>query len=195
VKKIKTLFQRDPDDRRFVTREVESGCEWVLDGEGIATRKYDGTCVMWDGDRWWARREVKPGKVAPEGFRSEQHDAATGKTVGWEPAGQSAFAKYIKEAVAGWTGYDRPGTFELIGPKINGNPEDCDRHFVMRHEYADVYQDVPRDFDGLAAWLLARPDLEGLVFHHDDGRMVKIKRRDFAAGNATYPQGDNDADT
>ncbi|WP_255273315.1 hypothetical protein [Actinomadura madurae] len=28
-------------------------------GEGRATRKYDGTCVRFDGGRWLARREVK----------------------------------------------------------------------------------------------------------------------------------------
>jgi hypothetical protein len=44
----------------------------VLDGEGVATRKYDGTCVMFDGDGWWARREVKPGKTAPAGFVADR---------------------------------------------------------------------------------------------------------------------------
>ena len=46
-----------------VLPEITPGCEWVIAGEGVATRKYDGTCVMYDGDEWWARREVKPGKT------------------------------------------------------------------------------------------------------------------------------------
>ena len=33
-------------------------------------------------------------------------------------------------------------------------------------------------FDGLHRWLCAHP-VEGLVFHHPDGRMAKIKRRDY----------------
>lgn len=40
MKKIPTLFQRDPDDRAHVTRDVNPAAAWVLDGEGIATRKY-----------------------------------------------------------------------------------------------------------------------------------------------------------
>ena len=70
MKKIPTLYQRDPDDRRFVTTDVTPGCEWVLAGEGTPTRKFDGTCTMRDdAGRWWARREVKPGKTPPTGWR------------------------------------------------------------------------------------------------------------------------------
>ena len=86
MRKIPTLFVRDWDgDPRYVTREVTPGCEWVMAGEGRATRKFDGTCVMFDGERWWARREVKAGKQAPAGFTEIEHDLETGKTVGWEP--------------------------------------------------------------------------------------------------------------
>ena len=63
MRKIPTALVRDPDDRAHVLDEVTPGCEWVFAGEGIATRKYDGTCTMLDGNgKWWARREVKPGK-------------------------------------------------------------------------------------------------------------------------------------
>src|SRR5215471_9014570 len=122
MRKIPTLFVRDWDgDRRYVLTEVTPGCEWVIAGEGTPTRKYDGTCVMFDGYRWWARREVKEGKPAPEGFIALEADPETGKTVGREPAGQSSFAKYLLEALD--AEYDPPfarwpvGTYELIGPK------------------------------------------------------------------------------
>lgn len=71
-----------------------------------------------------------------------------------------------------------PGTYELCGPKINGNPEGYDRHVLISHEYAEELHGVPRDYDGLAAWL-ADCEFEGIVWHHPDGRMAKIKRRDF----------------
>lgn len=58
MQKIPTMFVRDPDNMRYVIDEVTPGCEWVLAGEGTPTRKYDGTCVMFDGAEWWARREV-----------------------------------------------------------------------------------------------------------------------------------------
>lgn len=179
MKKIPTLFRRDPDDMRRVTREVHPDCRWVLAGEGVATRKYDGTCVMYDGQRWWARREVKPGKKPPADYRPIETDDVTGKTVGWEPVEQSAFAKYHAEAVdhadavTGWP----IGTYELVGPKVNGNPEGEAGHRLWAHAAAEV-EDAPRDFDGLATWLADYPS-EGIVWHHPDGRMAKLKRRDF----------------
>ena len=51
MRKIPTLYVRDWDgDRRYVLPQVTPGCEWVVvNGEGVATRKFDGTCVMYDG--------------------------------------------------------------------------------------------------------------------------------------------------
>lgn len=58
VKKIPTLFVRDWDgDRRYVLPEVTRGCEWVINGEGAPTRKYDGTCVMFVTGLWSGRRK------------------------------------------------------------------------------------------------------------------------------------------
>ena len=137
MRKIPTLYQRDPEDRRYVTDEVTPGCEWVLAGEGIPTRKLDGTCVRLDTHgAWWARREVKPGKAEPAGFVAIEHDETTGKTVGWEPVEQSPFIKFMREAV-GTGGFARsftPGTYELVGPKINGNPEGFGAHTLLSHD-------------------------------------------------------------
>src|ERR1700741_2085333 len=101
MRKIPTLFVRDAFTQlRYVSTEVHPDCRWVLAGEGVATRKYDGTCVMFDGQRWWARREVKPGKSAPANYGPIETDPTTGKTVGWEPIEQSAFVRFHAEAVA-----------------------------------------------------------------------------------------------
>lgn len=189
MKKIPTLFVRDWDgDRRYVLPEVTPGCEWVIAGEGTPTRKYDGTCVMYDGDRWWARREVKEGKAAPAGFVALETDPEAAKTVGWEPIELSAFAKWHAEARSGAEspqggapgGSWLVGTYELVGPKINGNPEREERHLLLFHAWAYRLPDAPRDFDGLATWLHAHR-FEGIVWHHPDGRMAKIKKRDFRA--------------
>ena len=72
------------------------------------------------------------------------------------------------------------GTYELIGPKVNGDPEHYGIHALILHAFAERLGDAPRDFDGLAAWLHAHP-YEGIVWHHPDGRMAKIKKRDFPA--------------
>jgi hypothetical protein len=186
MRKIPTLFQRDPADMKRVLPDVHPDCQWVIDGEGVATRKYDGTCTLLNEDgTWWARREVKPGKPHPDGFVPVNYDENTGKTVGWEPIGQSAFAKYHAQALASHAAHFgpeelEPGTYELIGVKVNGNPEGIDPEFghqLMSHAHAEVL-DAPRDFDGLRKYL-ADFDGEGIVWHHPDGRMAKLKRRDF----------------
>lgn len=88
----------------------------MLDGEGVPTRKFDGTCVMVDDDGYvWTCREVKPGKQAPPGFRLVEIDPVTGKTMGWEPYEQSSFRVQIEEAMEPWQ--PEPGTYELCGPE------------------------------------------------------------------------------
>jgi hypothetical protein len=181
MRKIPTLFERDWDgDRRYVLDKVVPECEWVVMGGGVATRKYDGTCVMLDdAGAWWARREVKAGKPAPTMFVAVQDDGETGKTVGWEPGAQSPFARFLEEAVTGAPGALAAGTYELIGPKVNGNPEQVPGHVLVRHADAQVLDHAPRDFALLGAWLHAHP-YEGVVWHGGPGgAMAKIKKRDF----------------
>uniref|UniRef100_A0AAU2VGM1 Uncharacterized protein n=1 Tax=Streptomyces sp. NBC_00003 TaxID=2903608 RepID=A0AAU2VGM1_9ACTN len=192
MRKIPTLFVRNPDDRRYVLPEVTPGCAWVLAGEGAATRKFDGTCVMFDGTDWWARREVKPGKIPPPGYVALSTDEVTGRTVGWEPIKQSSFATFHAEAVANVqvpTVPARPfapGTYELIGPKINGNPEGRKSHRLILHAEADVVSLPGRDFDTVRQTVLQLAEIdhaEGIVFHRNPGdpntEMAKIKARDF----------------
>lgn len=178
MQKIPTLFVRD-QRTHLVEVLVTPGCEWVTDGEGVPTRKYDGTCVMFDGTIWWARRQIKPNRGWPDGFVSVEHDKTTGKTVGWEPAEQSPFISYLAQALGGPA--FPTGTYELCGPKINGNPENFASYVLLRHGAAQLPADVPRDYDGLRQYLwVSRGGLmEGIVWHHPDGRMVKIKTRDF----------------
>lgn len=175
--KIPTVFQRT-EDRRHVTDVVTPGCEWVLEGEGRATRKFDGTCVLIDEDATvWVRREVKAGKPTPPNFRPTATDETTGKTVGWEPEHQSGFVKFLDEAMQGFSGGH--GTYELCGPKINGNPEGFTTHLLIPHGDEHISDLVyPLSFDTLRTWM-ASTDFEGIVWHHPDGRMAKLKRRDF----------------
>ena len=46
MKKIPTLFVREFENHRVVkvTDQVTQGLEWVLEGEGVATVKIDGSC-------------------------------------------------------------------------------------------------------------------------------------------------------
>jgi hypothetical protein len=183
VRKIPTVFQRDWDgDRSRVTRDVTPGCEWVLAGEGTPTRKYDGTCCLVADGILFKRRELKAGSVLPAGFVAILTDRETGKTVGWVPVGDGPDDRWHREAFGNWPWPD--GTYELLGPKIQGNPEHYSTHVLVRHADADVLDVPDRSYDGIRAVLEAL-DVEGIVFHHPDGCLAKIKGRDFGIGRPT----------
>ena len=188
MKKIPTVWQRDPHQRRFVVPHATPGCEWVLLGEGVPTRKYNGTHVAFDGERWWARREVKGNQKVPDTFVLVERDEVTGHLFGKVPVQESAFYRYVLEALeAGkWSGPPEqahdwtPGGYELIGPKINGNPEKAPRHMLIKHSEAEVLRE-DKDVRAFDLQEHAFPTLgwEGVVYHHPDGRMAKLKTRDF----------------
>ena len=180
MKKIISLFQRNYDGNKKVRDEIVPGAEWVIAGEGIATRKYDGTCCLIRDGQFFKRHEVKPGGIAPAGFEpANDVDENTGKQQGWLPVGTGPENKWH------WEAFDRvpnrtDGTYELVGPKINGNPEKFERHELVRHGQFVIYESMyVRTFADIRDYLNLH-DFEGIVWHHPDGRMVKIKKKDFA---------------
>lgn len=179
MKKIPTAFERDwHGDRSRVIDQAHKDCGWVFLGEGVATRKLDGTsCLVRDG-HLYKRRELRPGDATPEAFELASFDDETGKSVGWVPVGDGPEDRYHREAFA--DGPRTDGTYELIGPKVQGNPEHVERHMLIMHGtgLAGPIEGVPRDFAGLREWMTGQ-DIEGIVWHHPDGRMAKLKLRDF----------------
>lgn len=180
MKKIPTLFQRNYDTDRLVRNEVVPGCEWVLAGEGVATEKIDGTCCRIQDGKLYKRYELKRGKVTPTDFVPAQDaDPVTGDIPGWLPVGEGPEDRWHREAfgLLGW----RDGSYELIGPKVQGNPYRLEKHDLERHG-AHVLDLAPRTFDELKAYLEANA-IEGLVWWRDlfvpDCDKVKLKRRDF----------------
>lgn len=188
MQKIPTLFVRDPDDMSRVTDEVREDCGWVLLGEGVATRKYDGWCCKVDPDgSFWKRAEVKRGRLPQPEFVEVERDEVTGKRVGWVPVGEGPEDRWFREA------YERsrhgiqpplpqprplPGTYELCGPKVQGNPEGFSAHLLISHAGAQELPDCPVDVDGIKKFVASLPH-EGVVWHHPDGRMAKLKARDL----------------
>lgn len=175
MKKIPTIFVRDMNRQpALVIPTWRLDCLWVRDGEGIATRKYDGTsCLVRDG-KLYKRRELRSGDVVPSDFESLGTDVDTGKTVGWVPVGDGPEDRWHREAFHG----ELDGTYELLGPKIQGNKDQRTRHVLQAHGTALMYPLAPRAFEEIKAFLTENV-IEGLVWHHEDGRMAKIKRRDF----------------
>lgn len=180
MKKIPTLFKRDFTNNGAIMDEYSDNTEWVRNGEGVATRKYDGTSALIRNGKYFKRYELRAGREAPYGFELADKDETTGKSMGWVEVGNGNEDKWHREATDGKTdGIDLPdGTYELIGPKVQGNPENYVEHYLQKHSEAEQYVDVPTEFEALKQWLEDR-DIEGLVWYHPDGRMVKIKKKDY----------------
>lgn len=190
MRKIISLFQRNYDGDHIVRDEIVPGAEWVLAGEGVATRKWDGTCCMIRDGKLYKRYDAKRGKTPPPGFEPAQEpDPVTGHHPGWLPVGDAPDEKWFREAFArpmavesqcslgGFMCSKDDGTYELCGPKINGNSDHFDGHWLVAHGKSFL-KDCPRDFLAIREWLIEK-DIEGVVWHHPDGRMVKIKKKDF----------------
>lgn len=188
MKKIISLFQRNYDGDRLVRDEIVPGAEWVVAGEGRATRKWDGTCAMVRDGKLYKRYDAKQGKTPPPNFEPAQdYDEITGHMPGWVPVGDGPEDRWFREAFDAYGGACHDGTYELCGPKVQGNPERLIGHELIVH--GGVELDAPRSFSALRDYFASR-DIEGIVWHHDDGRMVKIKAKDFgvrrpSSGEAT----------
>lgn len=176
MKKIPCLFKRDWSKKeRPLLDEVLEGSEWVINGEGVATKKYDGTCCLVEKGVLYKRYTLKNGKKPPLDFvPATEVDKITGKQFGWRPV--TAKDKYHVEVFSKQR-CSLDGTYELCGPKVQGNPEKLSSHILIKHGRG-ILRRAPRDFNNLKKYL-ASNDMEGIVWHHPDGRMVKIKGVDF----------------
>lgn len=184
MKKIPSVWQRGEAFEPGLAKKlgkpyvniVTPGCEWVLAGEGVATRKWDGTAVLVKDGKCFARYDCKKGKTPPPGFiHAQDPDEHTGHWPGWIPPEGPAY-QWIREAFSN-SGPLSDGTYEALGPKIQGDAESMGRHCLVRH--GDLaHADAPREFEALRAWL-APLDIEGVVFHHHDGRMAKATKSGF----------------
>lgn len=181
MRKIVSLFQRNYDGDRLVRDEVVPGAEWVLAGEGVATRKFDGACCAILNGVLHKRYDAKQGKEPPPGFiPAQDYDPITGHMPGWLEVGNGSEDRWFREGCERtfgkpFTGPD--GTYELCGPKVQGNPEGYPDHILVPHGQF-ILEGVPRNYADLRAYL-EPVTIEGIVWHHPDGRMVKIKRKDF----------------
>jgi Family of unknown function (DUF5565) len=192
VKKIPTLFERDRGGNYQVRDELMPGCEWVTGGEGRATRKWDGTSVLiavLNAQRIYMlrRHELRNGSIPPDTWvpADDAPHPITGNRSGWircdiaDPADRLHFEglRHAQLTLPIGQLYPDPGTYELCGPRIGKNPENLMFHTLLRHG-AHVMHGVPTDFEGLRQYLGVM-DIEGIVWHHPDGRMAKIKGKDF----------------
>lgn len=189
MKKIPTLYKKNPDNLALVINEINPGCEWVFEGQAIATRKLDGTAAAIIKGELYKRYDVKKGRQVPENaIPCQEPDTITGHWPHWvKCSADNPEDKYFLEALSYKAKFE-DGTYELCGPKINGNPENFDRHTLVKHGAENLYMALsfrrPSDNSLLYNFeffrkVLSSEDIEGIVFHHPDGRMCKLRKSDF----------------
>jgi len=185
MEKIKTIFELDySSGKRVVTKNPNlETAGFVFENKGIARRKLNGSCCIVIGSNLFKRSTLKSTKPYPEEFIEVDLDMNTEKIFGWVPVDfNDPCNKYHAQAWEDYInrqyGYPKTGTCELVGPKVQGNPEIYKRHTLVFHDETEVFTDVPLDFDGMKAWMLGR-DIEGIVFHGPEGQMAKIRQEDL----------------
>lgn len=181
MKKMPTLFVRLFENHKACKclNEVNKGCEWVINGEGYATEKIDGTCCLIKDNKIYRRFDYKKGRKLPEGAIpcQEAPDSITGHFPHWvlcrEDNPQDKWhIKAFKEK-NDW----REGTYELIGKHFQGNPYRLDKDILEKHGER-ILKDVPRTYEGIKEYL-KNHYIEGIVFYRGNGEMCKTKRSDF----------------
>lgn len=188
TRKMTALFEIDRV-KHVGTDVVNEKSAWVFTEPAVATVKRDGTgVVITEDNAILVRRSVKKGKRVPEGFRLAEIDPFTGHMFGVEPVAQSGFKAMMEEALPNTGQLLEPGTYELCGPKINGNPEGLDTHILIRHG-AEVLPGIPdmRTVEPGDAHALLQPifadlkerGVEGLVWWGADDKRVKLRVKDF----------------
>lgn len=194
MKKIPTLFERVYENHKIVgiIDKVHPGMEWVLEGEGTATVKWDGSaCAIINGE-FYKRYDAKNGKSIPEGAIKcqDEQDPVTGHMPCWikcdrkNPADKwfwKAYDNYMDNIstdgviVHNLVADAKDGTYEAIGEHFQGNPYECCDTLVP-HGMDEI--PVERTFDGIKEFF-RKNLIEGIVFWKDGEPKCKIKRTDF----------------
>jgi hypothetical protein len=201
MKKIKTVFKIDRETNQ-ATNQVMPGAEWVINGEGTATMKIDGSaCMVKDGvlykrwDRKLKSEFMKKLRAVGSDFQvtedmfnvlpenaipcQEKPDPVTYHHPHWVEVDKNkpddVFHAKALESVQGTL---EDGTYELIGPKVNNNPHQLTEYKLVKH--GTQLLNVPdRSFEGIKSFL-EELNGEGIVFYHSTkDEMFKIRRKDF----------------
>ena len=182
VRKMPTLFVREFRKEGGVLRTlpiVTKGCEWVGEGEGVATEKVDGSCCALINGAFYKRYDAKKGKTPPPGAIpcQSEPDPITGHWPCWVRVTDEPQDRWYKNAYYNTTWATEDGTYEAVGPHFQKNPYGLDDDFLERHGRIKI-PDCPRDYEGIK-WYLYHHNIEGIVWHRGNGEMCKIKRSDF----------------
>ena len=179
MKKIPTLFEREYANHKVVgiKPNITKGMEWVLEGAGIATVKFDGSCCAIINGEFYKRYDAKKGKNPPEGaIPCCDADPITGHHPHWVKVDENNPSdKWFVAAYERLT-EKQDGTYEAIGEHFQGNPYNIAGDILIPHGQRIV--EVERTFEGIKKYL-EENEIEGIVFWLDGEPKCKIKRSDF----------------
>ncbi len=162
--KLHSPFKRTgPIGEKRAISEVNPGYEWVFDqaDEILAVEKLDGenVSVTLNEDREPVaihRRGGARGDPAENGYEMDEVPL-------WD-TDEAHYTEGIANAFdQGWMEYiDEPGQHfgELVGPRMQGNRYDLDKHYWVPFAYArdrlayESYGDYPTDYETLRDWFL-----------------------------------------
>lgn len=182
MKKIQTIFDRDWKGNRGVIDKLIVDFDF---SKAKATEKVDGTNI-----RITVRNKnlVRVEKRCNPSKRQK----AMGIEEPWyvDADANDPQDKWIFNAVADRTLEDVPDgewSAEAFGKNIQGNPLGMDRNTMMIFslDEAPVFDDCPNTYGELKEWLPSQHSkigigiIEGIVWHGENGKMVKIKNKDF----------------
>lgn len=178
MKKITTLYKKNPHNLALVLNEVNTWNEWVFIN-WIPTRKYDWTaCAIINGNLY-KRFDLKKNRtLPPNSISCQDPDPVTWHHPHWTLCDRKDKTnKYHFE----W--YDQltikeDGTYELCGEKIQWNPEKIKWHKLIKH-WCEILEVIDLSFDGLRSFLKIN-DIEWIVFYNPERQeMCKIRKSDF----------------
>lgn len=181
--KIKTIFERDWEGDRKVIDKLIVDFNFA---SAVATEKLDGTNV-----RLTIRNHSC---VRLEKRRNpDKRQKANGIEEPWyiDASEFAAEDKWIFDALKNTdlsTIEDGEWSGEALGKNIQGNPLNLDKNTIVLFSCgkAPIFENVPTSYTELKEWLPKQKSkfgndcgIEGIVWHGQDGQMVKIKLKDF----------------
>ena len=192
--KLESPFVRKTiDDKYQVTPEIANGYEWVFDEpEVLAVDKLHGTnvCLIFEGGilRYIDNRK---NRLIENPLISANHNTQTFRVL--EGVMSALERKWIEKDFTGRL-YG-----ELVGPMINGNLHNLDKHYFVPFDYLKQFckwntwsaNKYPKTFEAIKEWFKELPSLftkrmtgkagsaEGIVFHHSSGKMAKLRKDMF----------------
>lgn len=182
MQKIPTIFDRNWDGDKTVIDKLIVNFDFA---NAVATEKIDGMNVRVTVRNCTAVRlekRLNPTKLQKvKGIVDPWYtDTTTGAEDKWLwDALNNTILNFIPDGE--WSG-------EAVGPNIQGNPLKLEFNRIVLFSLGQcpIFENVPTTYKKLKAWLPLQKSkigndcgIEGIVWHGRDGKMCKIKTKDF----------------